>query len=845
MKNQHYKQTIDEIYRNLDTAEQGLTSDEAELRLRELGPNSISVKREPFFKKLIEPFMSVFMLILGIAIVISVLTDERIDALIIGAIIAITATIYYVQRYSADRVLRALEQHDRQYIDVVRSGQVVQTDSETLVVGDIVQLHEGQKVPADARIIHASNVRLDEAMLTGESLPVQKHNHPLNEDKQVYEQANMLFQGSYVVSGSTTAVVVATGNDTEFGQLAALSSRVGLSSPVKDKIDKLISQIVAIVAVLAGLVFLLSLYRGIVAAEALRLVLTFSVSAIPEGLPVAISVVLVLGMRRMARHKALVRSMAAIENVGIITTIATDKTGTLTKNELSVQDVWSHDTKVDLQYIAQVSKHAVNHNNGNMHDPLDSAIDRFVQQYHPKDSKAELVVTMPFDLAFAMSGNTWRMDGGFFTAIKGAPEKIITACRLSSNEKTTIEHKLHQLTGSGYRVIAVAAFADDSQSIVELGQIKPGSFRFIGLVAVADELREESQSSIAEVQQAGVTVRMITGDHFETAFSIGKQLGLVEHRDQVFDCTHMDKLSDEKLREAITSSRVFSRVLPESKYKILSILKEQDITAMTGDGVNDVPALSNAHIGFAMGSGSQIAKEAGDIILLDDNFASVARAIKQGRIIFDNIRRMLFYLLSTNVGEVLTIVFALVLGMPLPLLPVQILWTNLGTDTAMVIPLGVEPAEREVMKRPPRKPKRPILGRLILTRLVIVGVTIMLVALTVFWYFLSTEPLDYARTMAFSALVAMQLTNAINARSEFQSVFLRLRTRNRSIFAGLAAALSLYLLAVFGPMQEALSMQAVSVNQLAVVWLISIVAITTVNETFKVYARKKTINRLA
>lgn len=840
MKQTYYKQKIDDIYHHFDSSEHGLSAAEADARLAEFGPNAVSVKGESLLKKLIEPFVSVFMLILGIAIVISILTDEHIDAIIIGSIIFITAAIYYMQRFSADRVLRALERHDKQYVDVLRDGNIASIESELLVVGDVMQLNEGQKIPADARVVHAHNVRADEAMLTGESIPLQKNNHPLHEDKEVYEQSNMLFQGAYIVSGSTTAVVVATGNQTEFGQLAALSSRVSLSSPVKDKIDTLISQIVSIVAVLATLVFLLSMYRGIDAAESLRLVLTFSVSAIPEGLPVAISVVLVLGMRSMARHNALVRSMSAIENVGIVTTVATDKTGTLTKNSLTVQDVWSYDHRIDLQRVAMVAYFAINQNNGAMHDPLDNAMAEFVRQYHPSESNKSVVAMMPFDLAFAMSGNTWRTEDGFFTAIKGSPEKIIANCKLSKKAQDDIRHKLHELTGSGYRVIALAAYSHPSESIVELSQVKPGAMQFISLLAVADELREETLASVQEVQAAGVTVRMITGDHFETAYSIGKKLGLVEHRDQVFDSSKMSDLSEDELREVVARSRVFSRVLPENKYKILTILKEQDITAMTGDGVNDVPALSNAHIGFAMGSGSQIAKEAGDIILLDDNFASVSRAIKQGRIIFDNIRRMLFYLLSTNVGEVLTTVMSLVMGLPLPLLPVQILWTNLGTDTAMVIPLGLEPAEREVMKRPPRRPRRPILGRLILTRLVIVGATIMTVALSIFWFYLSRgEEVVYARTMVFSALVAMQLANAINARSELQSIYHRIRSRNYSILAGLAAAISLYIIAVFGPMQDPLSLTSVPLNELAIVWLVSIIAITFVNEVFKAYARKK------
>jgi P-type Ca2+ transporter type 2C len=833
-----YKKHIDETLESLQTFREGLTGAEVIRRLQVYGPNKIKIKSQSNWLKILEPFRSVFMLILGIAVIVSLIADEFIDAGIIAFIIMVTACIYYVQRFSADRVLRALEKHDQQFIEVLRDGVTTTVDAEELAPGDIINLYEGQKVPADARVIHGENVRSDEAMLTGESLPVTKNSRPLEETKQVYEQSNMLFQGSYIISGTVQAVVTRTGNYTEFGQLAALTKKSGLSSPVQEKIDKLISQIVIVAACLAVLVFLLGIYRGIEFSDALRLVLTMSVSAIPEGLPIAISVVLILGMRRMAKYNALVRSMSAIENIGIITTIATDKTGTLTKNQLSVQDVWTIDTQSDLQQTAHDAFMSINQNNGTLHDPLDSAFMTFAKEYQQAGYTGyEHVIGMPFDHRYAASGNTWKHGTEFSTYIKGSPEKILALCQLSTRQHEEIEHRLASLTGSGYRVIALAKLTHQEDAIVELEQISSRRFKFVGLLAVADELRPESRDAIIATQNAGVVVRMITGDHFETAFAIAKKINLAEHRDQVFDCTKMSDMTDEEIEQKVADVRVFARVLPEYKYRILDILKKHDITAMTGDGVNDVPALANAHIGIAMGSGSQIAKESGDIVLLDNNFKTITSAIREGRVIFDNIRRMLFYLLSTNVGEVLTTVFALLLGMPIPLLPVQILWTNLGTDTAMVIPLGVEPAERNVMLRHPRRPTKPILGRVTLLRMGIVATAIMLVALSVFHYFLQFETETYARTMVFSALVAMQLTNAINARSEWQSIFKRVGVRNRSILTGLSVAIALYTLAVFGPLQEVLYMQNVGLNHLVTVWIISIMTITAVNETYKLIGR--------
>lgn len=834
-----YKKTIAHTYQELGTGRSGLSTDEARKRLNEYGPNTVKVARESLLSRLVEPFRSIFMLILGIAAIVSLIMDERLDAVIIIVIIAITVLIYYVQRFSADRVLRALESSDMQMVRVMRGGAEVEIDSTELVPGDIITLHEGDKIPADARVIVADNIRSDEAMITGESAPVSKTSEVLHEERHVYEQTNMLFEGAYIVAGSVSAIVTATGNQTEFGHLAALAQKTDLTSPVQGKIDKLITQIVGVVSLVAIAVFALSFYRGLSAAESLRLVLTFSVSAIPEGLPIAISVVLVLGMRRMAKLKALVRNMTAIENIGIVTTIASDKTGTLTKNQLSVGSVWNpygadKDDIVGAMYLTINQRKG-----GRLHDPLDNAFMMYAtSQNTDTSSQGELIKSMPFEYEFAMSGNTYKNGDGYDVFLKGAPERILELSRISDKKKAQTLEELHRLTSDGYRVIALAHIHKHKEPIEELAQAVEQEVEFLALVAISDELRAESESSIRLAQDAGVTVRMVTGDHFETAFSIGKQLGLAETKEQVFDCSDIESMTDKEIEDKVANIRVFSRVLPEYKHRILSILKKNDITAMTGDGVNDVPALSNAHVGIAMGSGSRIAKEAGDIVLLDDNFKSITAALEQGRIIFDNIRRMLYYLLSTNLGEVMTIVVALIVGLPLPILPVQILWINLGTDTAMVIPLGLEPAERDVMKRSPRPAAKPILNKALISRMIFVGATMMAVSLLFFYHYLQFQSEEYARTIVFNILILTQLANAVNARSEWSSLIARLKVVNYKFYVGLLLAVGLHYLAMRGPLMEVLHLERISTIDIISTGLSAVIAVMVAGEIHKYIGRK-------
>jgi calcium-translocating P-type ATPase len=833
----YYTKTVRQTLKELETSEGGLANSDAQERLRSYGLNVIKIAGDPLWRKLIEPFANIFMLVLLIAAAISVFHEGMLDAIIIATIMAVSAIIYYIQRFSTERILRALQKHTTQNIEVLRDGKMVEIDSELLVPGDIITLNEGEKIPADARLVRARSLRIDESQLTGESLPIAKQTDPLVEDREVYEQSNMLFQGSFVIAGDALAVVVATGNDSEFGQLVALTKDASAPSPVQQKIDKLLSQIIGIVAGIALVTFGLSLLRGMDITESLRFVIALSVSAVPESLPVAISVVLVLGMRRMANKKALIRTTRSIETIGAITTIATDKTGTLTKNQLTVQEVWQP-RESPIENIAKTISRATNYTSHKLHDPLDTALAMFTQHKRIKRPTQTPLLSLPFDQSVAMSGNLWHNGSTYDLTIKGAPEHVLMRCDLTEAEHERASAELHKLTGNGYRVIALAHHSL-SRPITHFDELtKKDKLTFDGLVAVADILRPEAKSAIRAAQRAGVTVRMITGDHFETAYHIARQLGMVDSRDQVFDTRHMNIMSDEELEAIIGNIRVFSRVIPEHKYRILALLKKHDITAMTGDGVNDVPALANAHVGIAMGSGAQIAKDAGDIILIDNNFKSIVSAMSEGRTIFANIRRMLFYLLATNAGEVLVTLGSLVIGLPIPIAPVQILWINLVTDTSMVIPLGLEPGERSNMKRRPNRPGAPILGKLLISRMIIVAISMAMLTLIIYAFYNAQYGHEYARTIAFSVLVVMQWANALCSRSDDESLFARTHVFNGKFYAGLSIAISLQLMALFGPLGDLLHITPVAIGDLVITGTLAFIIPIVLVEIHKFIGRR-------
>lgn len=831
----YHTKTINDVFEELRATERGLSGTEAAERLDEYGPNALKLRGEPLWKKLIEPFANIFMLVLFVAAGVSLLHNELVDALIIIGIMLANATIYYVQRFSTDRILRALQKQDRLLVDVRRDGKTVRLDASLIVPGDIVIIEEGEKIPADCRVIETSSLRVDESQLTGESLPVEKQINPVPDESELYERSNMVYQGSFVVGGRATVVVVATGNETEFGKLAALSVGSGEASPVQKRIDKLISALVCVIAGIAAIAFVLSLYRGMDIAEAIRYVLALSVSAVPESLPVAITVVLVLGMRRMANKKALVKNTGAIETVGTITVIASDKTGTLTKNQLTVQRLWS--VGGDNTKLLHALTRAVNTRVTKTQDPLDEAIERYLHTKRSGKPPLPLVI-LPFDQARAMSGNLYHAGGDFELYIKGAPEHILERCTLDRTAELKANAEVHSLAGSGFRVIALA-HATVKKSFETLEELPEKTVLiFDGLIAVADILRPEAPAAIRRAREAGIRVYMVTGDHFETAFHIARELGVVEHPDEVFDSRRMQGLTDEELVTIIESTRVFARVIPENKHRLLTLLNRKHVTAMTGDGVNDVPALVSAHVGLAMGSGTSIAKDAGDIILLDNNFRSIVEAVHEGRTVYANIKRMVAYLLSTNTGEVLVALSSLVAGIPIPIVPVQILWINLVTDTCMVIPIGLEPGERRNMIVPPKPASAPLFSKFFLTRIVVNALTMAVVTLAIYTSFLSSHGVDYARTIAFHTLVVMQWASAFGSRSDYESIWTRIRRFSLAFYIGLTAAITLQIVALSGVMHTFLHLSYVAFSDIILITVIAFLAPLLVVELHKWIGRR-------
>lgn len=820
-----YKENTKKLYEILETSEKGLSSSEIPERIKKYGENQLAIKKESIWKIILEPFKNVFVGVLIIAATVSLLSHEVLDATIIGIIISVNACIYYTQQYATTRVLRSLKKHSIQNVIVIRDGAEHTISSVNLVPGDIIILNEGERIPADARIIHTDNLQVNESSLTGESVPVTKHASTLDSQKEIYEQDNMVFQGTYVLAGTAKALVVETAARTEFGKIASLASDDHSKSPVQSKIDHIITLIIKMVGTAAVVVFLLSLARGIPTDEALRFVLSLTVSAVPEGLPVALTIIIVLGMRRMAKQKALVRNFKAIEDIGLVTTIATDKTGTLTKNHLSVVDSWSVDSAHDVTQIVGKTIDA----SITLADPLDQAIKERFNQHH------DINKLYPFDLSLRMSGAYIQKENTIY--IKGSPEHILAKSNATDDQRHAAESAMHELASKGYRVIAFGTYKITESAPSDLGSVSNKDITFYGFIAFADELRPEAAGAIKLAHEAGISVRLITGDHYETAYNIGKQIGLTSHPDQVIKGTDLPKDID-VLATTIQNKTVFARILPEDKFRILKALKKTEITAMTGDGVNDVPALANAHVGIAMGSGSDIARDAGGIVLLNDNFATIIKAVSEGRKIFDNIRRMLFYLLSTSLGEVITMIGALLLGLPLPVTAIQILWVNLVTDTAMVIPLGLEPEEDGHMKRPPRRPKDPILSKLLFSRMALISLTMaVVILLVVFVLERQGHETAYIQTVAFMTLITAQWMNAFNARSEYKSSITRVTKINRGLILGFAIGFSLQMLVMFGPLGPIFDIQDVPTKTLLITSGIMAASILGVAEIHKLVVR--------
>lgn len=825
----YYNESVKATLASLKTSLNGLKKSQVANNFKKFGPNAIKLESKSLLRRILEPFIDVFMLILLIAAGISWYQQHGFDTVVIFMVIMINALIHYAQAYSTEKILRSLNKQASQPVVVKRDGILLKIDSEELTVGDIIFLAEGDKVPADGRIIESERARLDESMLTGESLPISKNNLKINGEKQVYEQRNMVFSGSFVVTGSITAVVTSVGMETEFGKIAKFSKPSASLSPIQEKINKLVTKIIIAVAIAMIGVMILFIIRGTSLEESLTFILATTVSVIPEGLPVAITIILALSMKRMAGEKALVRNLRSIESIGLVNIIATDKTGTLTKNQLSIVNTWSlkHFQK---PFLAAVLGSMVTGEDNHFPDPLDKAIFNFAKKNKLSNANLRLLKTLPFDQALTLSGAIYQNGKNTEIFIKGSPEKIISMSNLKPKQIDSINLTLNDMIMGGGRIIGIAKYTTKNQisSFEEIDQ----PLEFMGLIELADPLRHEAKSAVHQAHQAGIKVIMITGDHYKTALNIGRQLGIASRESDVLDLSQITDYDSLEFEEKALSCSVFARVTPEAKFKILKILKRDNITAMTGDGVNDTPALVEANTGIAMGSGSSIAKDASDMIILDDNFRTIVTAVKEGRTTVHNIRRVLFYLLSTNLGELATFMVALFAQLPLPLAAVQILWVNLMTDTTFVIPLGLQPAQNNIMRAKPKSPNAPLLNNSYLIRIGLVSVLMTILTLGVYSFF-AHKGVIYAQTMAFSAIVVAQWANAFNATSFSLSVFDPAKKKNRLMLAALSLSIIVQILVIFTPVNSILKLTAVNPLELIIVTAISATSMLAIVELHK------------
>lgn len=814
-----YSLEIHQILAGFKTSQEGLSDRDAAQRLRVYGRNAQSVRAVPLWRRIVEPFTSLFVLILVFALALSLFERKWVEAIIIGAIVGVNALIYYFQQFSVSRVLKTLKKQDIIKTTVVRSGASTEVSSEVLVPGDIVHLGEGDKVPADGRLIHVERLQIDESLLTGESQLVHKQAGAIAGKHEVYDQSNMAFKGTYVRSGTGILLITATGNATQLGAINELAAEAdnGLT-PIERKINDVTKKILIAIGFIGVAIFGLAALRGIALEEALRFSLTMIVSAVPEGLPVALTIVLLLSARRMAKYKALVKKISAMETLGAVTLIITDKTGTITQNKLSVAD--SYTTHRSPHSFQEVLRLSLNGDEDHTDDPLDTLLLQSVPDVVIPHTWNK-VKDFPFDQHLRISATLWEHNHGYTLYVKGAPEQVLRHCK-TSKRAAAIKACLHQFTGKGYRTIALA-HRDFKRLPSHLNKQSLQDLAFDGFVGLSDQLRRGVGTAVHQAHAAGIKVAMLTGDHVQTAGYIAQQVGIARDQEQVSDGSILVHGSPEDIRKALQSTTVFGRVLPEHKYALLKATNGHEITAMTGDGVNDIPALVEADAGLSMGSGTDAAKDASDIVLLDNNFHTIINAIKVGRTVLANIRKMLVYLLATSGGEVLTMAGALLFNMPLPLGAVEILWVNLVTDSVTVIPLGLSPPEEHHMKQPPQNPQAPLLNKILLSRTILLSFVMAATVLIIFKLNLN-QGLAYAQTMAFLGLIVVQWANALSVNFEFRSWIYNFFKPNFKLVAVIGFSIILNVLLFITPFGGAFGIVHISANDV----LISIVVPTVV-----------------
>ncbi|MFQ9627737.1 MAG: HAD-IC family P-type ATPase [Enterococcus avium] len=798
-----YKQSIEEVLTKVDSQTTGLSKEEREARLKNNGPNKMEEKEQvKLWRKIAKHFTDLLMIVLIAAALLKFATGELAEGGIIFLVVIINGFVGYWQERKAEESLDGLKQMMGQEATVLNEGQPLKLDSENLVKGDVVILKAGDVIPADLRLIEVHDLTVEESILTGESEAVEKTVAVISQNALAGDQLNMAFSGTLVQTGSAFGVVVETGDATEIGKINhALQSIQTQTTPLVKKMHQLNKQIFrGILALIVFLLFFTSFRYGMDWSLLFSASIALIVAMIPEGLPAVLTMILSMGVKEMADENAIIKAMPAVETLGSMTVICSDKTGTLTKNEMTVQEVVTEDLPrvKEIMNNCQDLKTKDHQKIEDIHgNPTELALLKYIaeeeQQLKPVAAK------IPFSSSYKYMATMHNDGEDQLIFVKGAPEVLLEKADLTNEEKTNWEKRGLELARKGQRVLG---FGYKKVSSEELTHESLSGLTFVGLAGIIDPPKESAIRAVEQAQQAGISVKMITGDHKATAQAISEQVGL-KHTSKILEGTDIDSMTDEDLAEAVGKVDVFARTTPDHKLRIVTALqKKEEVVGMTGDGVNDAPALKQADIGIAMGiKGSEVSKQAADMVLADDNFYTIVKAVKEGRRIFDNLQKTINFFLPTALAQGLIVILALLMNQPLPLTPTQILWVNMLTTITLSYALGFEKASGDTMNRPPRETKKGILSGYSFFRILYVSLLIMIPA-----YFLSMrfEGAALQQTILLQSIVLGQAVYMINCREMFDPAINRRFFENKFLFISLGILLVLQLGVIFLPLGQQL-----------------------------------------
>ena len=811
-----FQLTKEEVLSALGTSVSGLKNETVPKLQKEYGENTLKeAKRKSKLSILMAQFTDVMILILLIAAVISFIVGEDTDAYVILAIILGNAWIGYSQEYTAERSVRMLQKMSAQFATVIRDNNPAKIEAGQLVPGDLILLEAGDIVPADARLIEVSSLKTDESSLTGESHSIEKHTNAIKEGYLVPgDRLNMVFKGTIVSNGSAKAVVTTIGMDTEIGKIAGMMEADSKKTPLQKRLAVFSKQLAVLVVIICAIVFGLGLWRGEAPFAMFLTALSLAVAALPEALPAVITIALAQGARRMVGYNALMRKLPAVETLGSVTFICSDKTGTLTQNIMTVEKIRAVAGQEELLGYAMMLNNEVRFSGDKelLGDSTETALVKYAIEKgitkEDADNRFPLLEKLPFDSERMRMATLHKYGDKWILFVKGAPVKMLEV--VSQKYKGQTDGWLEQnreWAAEGLRVLffAFRIFNGDPGKITV---DEEHELDFLGMAAMIDPPREEVIEAIKECKTAGITTVMITGDQVLTATAIAQRLGMLEEGSgEVRTGADLDKLTETEFIAETKHITLYARVSPEQKLNIVEALQANgEFVAMTGDGVNDAPSLKQANIGIAMGiTGTDVSKEASDMILLDDNFATIVKAVREGRRIYENIKKFILYVLSCNLGEILVILLAPILGLAIPLLPIHILWINLVTDGLPGLALVAEPAEKDIMQRPPRPPKENLFAGGLIPRIISAGIIMALGALFVQWWCMGRGyDVKVQQTAVFTTLCFLQLGNALSVRSTYEPLFSSGIFANRGMWGAIIGTVILQLLIIYLPFFDAI-----------------------------------------